>query len=250
MVPKSELQLIKKLNQKKYRTLEQKFVVEGKRLTSEGLKSNYNLVKIYITNDFLEREPLFENYLNNFKQKVEIIKKSEFLKITSTENPQGIAAVFEIPHSQSNINLGKTVVYLENISDPGNLGTILRSCNWFGIKTIFLSQGCADLYNPKVLRSSMGAIFYLDVFENFITNEITNDFRSKGYKTLFADMDGIDYRKVDYSEKLFISFCNEAFGPSEELIKNSDHSITIPKRGEIDSLNVAAAAAVILSQTI
>ncbi len=247
MTTKAEIQLVKKLSQKKYRAIEQKFVVEGKRLISEGLKSNFTCIKIFVTKEFLDRDSVFKEFLYSPNKKLDVITKRDFLKISSTKNPQGIAAVFSIPDSKE-CNYDKTIIYLDNISDPGNLGTIIRSCEWFGIKTICLSKECADLYNPKVLRASMGAVFYLNIIEDVSVSEIIPKVRAKNYKTLFADMNGIDYKSIDYSGKLFIAFCNEAFGPSKDLIENCDSAITIPKIGNVDSLNVAAAAAVILSQ--
>ena len=146
------------------------------------------------------------------------------------------------------INDDKLIVCLENISDPGNVGTILRSCDWFGIKSVLLSRDCADIYNPKVLRASMGAVFNLSIFNQVDLYDELNKLKERSYKLYYADMNGIDYKDVKGNEKKVITFCNEAFGPSDELKIISHTSITIPKKGNIDSLNVSAAAAVILSE--
>jgi RNA methyltransferase, TrmH family len=248
MTSKSEIRSISKLNLKKYRESENKFIAEGKRLVSEGVKSSFNCLEIFLTNDFKEREFEFYKILESQNVKITSLGEKDFGKISSTKNPQGIAAIFEIPRKESILFTDRTIVCLESISDPGNVGTILRSCDWFGIKSVILSKDCADLYNSKVIRATMGAIFNLNILENANLIEMLTDFRNHNYNIYFADMNGIDYREVNYKENTVITFCNEAFGPSENLKKICDNSITVPKKGKIDSLNVAAAAAVILSR--
>lgn len=248
MANKSEIAQIGKLNLKKHRTIERKFIAEGKRLVLEGLKSNYNCNKLLISSDFKEKEPKLLESLHKCSNKFLFLSTKEFIKISSTKNPQGIAAVFEMPIQQFEQKLENVIIGLENISDPGNVGTILRSCDWFGVKNVLLSESCADIYNPKVLRASMGAVFNLRIEEEIDLITRLADLKKNNYKTYFADMSGIDYRTVSKSERMVITFCNEAFGPSGKLQDVCDNSITIPKKGNIDSLNVAAAAAVILAQ--
>lgn len=247
MLSKSKVHALSKLSLKKFREIENKFIVEGKRLISEGLNSDFKCLEILATQKFMDHDFEYANFLKSKKNNIVIITESEITKISSTKNPQGIAAVFEKP-KPAKINFkDELIVCLENISDPGNIGTILRSCDWFGVKTVLLSNTCAELYNPKVLRASMGAIFNLDVFENINLIEKLEDLKKQNYKIYFADMNGLDYRELNNSEKLNIIFCNEAFGPSNELRKVCNSSITIPRKGKIESLNVSAAAAVILS---
>jgi TrmH family RNA methyltransferase len=245
---KSELQLLSKLSQKKYRDAHQKFIVEGKRLVEEGLKSNFKYTNLIATNDFIDREEEYIQLLHLDIDEIDIVSNKDFNKITSTKNPQGIAAVFLIPSKLAKINDDKLIVCLENISDPGNVGTILRSCDWFGIKSVLLSRDCADIYNPKVLRASMGAVFNLSIFNQVDLYDELNKLKERSYKLYYADMNGIDYKNAKGNEKKVITFCNEAFGPSDELKIVSHTSITIPKKGNIDSLNVSAAVAVILSE--
>lgn len=248
MANKSEIVQISKLNLKKHRTIERKFIAEGKRLVLEGLKSDYICNKLLISYDFKEKELKLLRTLQQYSDKFLLISNKEFLKISSTKNPQGIAAVFEMPIPQLKQKPENIVIGLENISDPGNVGTILRSCDWFGVKNVLLSENCADIYNPKVLRASMGAVFNLSIEEEIDLITRLDDLRKNNYKTYYADMSGIDYRTIVKSEKMVITFCNEAFGPTSKLQDVCDNSITIPKKGSIDSLNVAAAAAVILAQ--
>ncbi len=248
MATKSEIKYFSALKLKKYRKFEKKFLAEGKRLVEEGIKSNFECIRVFVTNHFCNLENNFLNELKTRNIGVDVVKEYEFSKFSSTQNPQGIIAVFKMPENNIIEQSTNFIVGLENISDPGNLGAILRSCDWFGIKSVILSNGCADIYNSKVVRASMGAIFNLNIVENVNLIEALPEFRTDNYKIYYTDMNGQDYRDVNFETKSVVVFCNEAFGPSKELKQVCDGSITIPKKGNIDSLNVAAAAAVILSR--
>lgn len=250
MVTKSEIIALSKLKLKKYRASEKQFIAEGKRLVAEGIGSNYKCNQILLTEEFKEKNNEYYRFLKSASCNISEVTKKDFSKLSSTKSPQGIAAVFARPELPEYNFSEKRIVCLENISDPGNMGTILRSCDWFGINTIFLSEDCADLYNPKVLRASMGAVFHLDIYENIDLLILHSKLKSNGYNLFIADMDGEDYREINYSSKISITFCNEAFGPSESLKKVCDNRVTIPKAGRVDSLNVAAAAAIILAKTV
>ncbi len=248
MISKSKIKQLSKLKLKKYRDSEHKFLVEGKRLVEEGLKSKFICLSVIVTSEFAKRESTFLTEISNLKTKLEIIKTNDFNKIASTKNPQGILAIFEKTKQKLDNIKSHKIIYLENISDPGNLGTILRTCNWFRIKEIMLSPNCAEVYNPKVLRASMGAIFHISIFENIEVSERLTELKKEKYQIFYADMKGEDYRKVKYPEKFIVVFCNEAFGPSEQIKEISNKSITIPKVGDIDSLNVSVAAGIIISK--
>ena len=247
MLTKAEILLYSKLNQKKYRKQESLFVAEGKRLVQEGLNSRFQPKLVGFTQEFADKETEFISNLKKESYRLEIIRNQDFLKITSTKSPQGILAVFEIPSKAEDVIKDKLIIGLENISDPGNLGTILRSCVWFGIKTVIINEECADIYNPKVLRASMGAVFKLDIREGINLINSIDEMKKKDYHAILADMNGKDYRKADFNKKTILTFCNEANGPSQNLKDICDSVITIPQKGDIESLNVAAAAAVILS---
>ncbi|MEJ2616389.1 MAG: RNA methyltransferase, partial [Ignavibacteriaceae bacterium] len=178
-----------------------------------------------------------------------IIKSQEFKKLSGTVNSQGIIAVFQIPRRAALFEQIETNMFvcLENISDPGNVGTILRNCDWFGIDNIILLKGCAEIYNPKTIRASMGAVFHLNIF-NEIEFDSLSALKLKGYKILTADLKGKDINNFKFTGKSIIIFSNEASGPSQNLINISDYLITIPKYGNAESMNVASASAVILSR--
>ena len=240
-----ELKYYSSLLRKKYRSSEKKFLVEGKKSVQEGIESNFSCEKIFVSQKFFDNtrsRKLFK------RADVEVLKKSELLRITDTMTPQGITAVFRIPENNKIEEIkSKTIVYAENIADPGNLGTIIRICDWFGIETLLVSDNTVDVYNPKVIRSSMGSIFHINIIEN-VESKTLEILKKKGYKLLCADLQGENLYDLDISNKKIIAFSNESVGPTEELLKRSDYKITIPKFGKAESLNVASASAIILSE--
>lgn len=249
MITKNELKYYSSLLQKKYRVSENKFIAEGRKLVEEAVKSNYKAEVILCTSLFKEnnQDLLKNNLFENFR--IEVIKKAEFEKLSDTQNPQGIAGVFyQKKENELKKFSGNLLVALENISDPGNLGTIIRNCDWFGINEIILDKNCAEVFNPKVLRSSMGSIFHVSIFDKKDLIDSLKQAQEKKYHIVTADLNGINLYKFKNDAKKIIVFCNEANGPSEDLLNITDSKITIPGKGKAESLNVASASAVILSE--
>jgi len=249
MLTLNELKYYSSLQKKKFRSLENKFIVEGKRFVDEGIKSDYKCELIVHTSKFNISGLSNYNLIGSKNIRVEQLKSSDFKKLSDTKSPQNIAAIFHKKKTGENDYSDNLLVALEDISDPGNLGTILRTCDWFGISNVIISGTSADLYNPKVLRSSMGSIFHINAAcpENFYQELIK--VRSGDYKILCADLNGENI--YDYStgeNKILVVFCSEAHGPSSKLSEIIDGRITIPKLGDAESLNVASASAVILAQ--
>jgi TrmH family RNA methyltransferase len=249
MITNNELKYYSSLNQKKFRNKENKFIVEGNKIVEEGLKSSFNCELVLVSHLYFEEN---EDYLRSIIKKnlrLEILKTREFSRLTDTVNPQGIAAVFDKPaqteKALDNLN-SKLVVCLENISDPGNLGTIIRNCDWFQIREVLLINNCTDIYNPKTIRAGMGSIFHLKIFED-ITFENLLKLKKGGYKILCADLTGENIYDYQPPDKSIIIFSNEAEGPSQEMLSITGDKITIPKLGKAESLNVASASAVILA---
>lgn len=248
MLTKNELKYYSSLLKKKNRQEEKKFLAEGKKIVSEGLGSNFKCEIIIVTNDFYENEKSFIEHIGN-DLRIEPVTNLEFHKLKDTVNPQGIAAVFSEPKSRGNNieHLDEEIICcLDNISDPGNLGTIMRNCDWFGVGKVLLTENCAEVYNPKVVRASMGSLFHLECFNNIKPGEIEK-LKAKGYKILCTDLNGENLLEYERSSKSIIIFSNEANGPSAEILNISDTKLTIPSYGKAESLNVASASAVILS---
>ena len=168
MLTKNELKYFSSLNQKKFRNKENKFIVEGSKIVYEGLNSSFSCELVLVTNKYFEENQDYIKRVTKKNLRLEVLKNQEFSKLTDTVNPQGIA-VFDKPaeNGKANDNLGsKLIICLDNISDPGNLGTIIRNSDWFGIKEILFINNCADIYNPKSIRACMGSIFHLKTFED------------------------------------------------------------------------------------
>ena len=249
MITKNELKYFASLNLKKFRRLEKKFLAEGVKIVYEGISSGFPCEIVLATNDFIKGNDELINVIKQRYIRLEVIKNQEFEKISDTKSPQGIAAVFEVRETkfeQDKFTKGNIIVYLDNISDPGNAGTILRTCDWFGIKSVLLSRNSADHLNPKVIRSSMGSIFHLNILEN--ADKYLQLLKEKGFKLICSDLDGKDILKFNKPGKSILVLSNESSGPSPEILRMADEKITIPGKGKAESLNVASAAAIILAQ--
>jgi TrmH family RNA methyltransferase len=244
MISKNRLKYYSSLLKKKNRDTEKKFIAEGLKTIEEGLNSNYSCEAVLVTEEY-------ETNNNEFPRKynvlLETVDEKDFNKLTDTVTPQGIAAVFDYPAAKdiNNIKSG-LIVCLENIADPGNLGTILRNCDWFGVKDIVLSKNSADPFSPKTVRSSMGSIFHLNIYDETELGDFLPIFKKKNYKLLCADTEGEDLYSFHSQGNNIIIFASEAHGPSVDILRLSDHRITIPRYGKGESLNVASASAVIL----
>jgi len=249
MISKKELQHYSSLLTKKFRKAENKFIVEGKKSVLEGLNSSYKCEVIFITNKFLEENKEIVEEISTSKQKIITLKQKEFEKVSDTKTPQGIAAVFIRPKLNSaKLSLidDQIVVMLDNISDPGNLGTIIRNCDWFGIKNILLSENIVDFTNPRVIRASMGSVFHVNIYEE-VKEESLLKLRENGFEILCADVEGENCFTYSSDKKKILVLSNESHGPSDEIKRISDKKVCIPKIGNAESLNVASASAVLLA---
>ncbi len=237
MVSKNQLKLITSLQQKKYRVANQLFFAEGIKVIQELVESNFELVHLFTTqNDFDE--------VSNTKKT--IIQESDLKKISALATPNTCLALFEIPKNKEIIESG-LIIALDSIRDPGNLGTILRLCDWFGIDQIICSKQTVDIYNPKVVQATMGSIARVNV--NYIDLEA---FISETKLPVFGTfMDGENIYKSVLPQEGIIIMGNEANGISPELELLVKNRLTIPRFGTIqktESLNVATATAIILSE--
>lgn len=247
MLTKNQIKYYSALLNKKFRQQEKKFIVEGIKLIAEALDSNYSCEIIIAL-----KESVTENLikqLNRKKINTEIVKSADFEKLCDTKNPQGIIGVFNFKQ-QSTVDFEheKLIVSLENISDPGNVGTIIRNCDWFGVENILLSSDCAEVYNPKVIRASAGSVFHLNIFEEKDFYNVLNGKKKNGFTILCADLNGENLYTFTSKQKIILVLANEANGPTKNLLDICDSRITIPQKGKAESLNVASASAVLLSE--
>jgi len=237
MVSKNQIKLISALHQKKQRLVNQLFFAEGVKVIHELLQSNFELEHLYTTQNDFQSVSSFKNTL---------ITEQELKKISALTTPNTCLAVFKIPAENPIIDTG-LIVALDNIRDPGNLGTILRLCDWFGIKQIICSKETVDIYNPKVVQATMGSISRVNV--NYVD---LKTFLSQTELPVFGTfMNGVNIYQSVLPQNGIIIMGNEANGISEEIEKMVTHRITIPRFGELqktESLNVATATAVVLSE--
>ncbi len=237
MLSKNQIKLITSLQQKKQRLANQLFFAEGVKVIQELVESNFELVHLYTTqNDFEEVS----------KQKKVIVTESDLKKISALATPNSCLAVFKIPAEKTIIESG-LILGLDSIRDPGNLGTILRLCDWFGIGQIICSKETVDIYNPKVVQATMGSIARVNV--NYVDLEAY--IKQTKLPVFGTFMDGNTIYKTDLPQEGIIIMGNEANGISPELEKLIKNRLTIPRFGTLqktESLNVATATAIVLSE--
>ena len=232
---KNHLKLITSLSQKKYRHKYKLFVVEGMKVVQEFLNSSYELEILFST------ESSF-SYLDNFIE----VSEQELKKISSLKTPNKVVALFKIP-VEKNSNSSGLIVALDAINDPGNLGTIIRLCDWFGVDKLLCSKETVDCYNTKVVQSSMGsltrvAISYIDLKGYLLSVSIP---------IFIADMDGDNVYEMKPPASAVLVMGNEANGISNSIKEIVSTKITIPRYGDsqlTESLNVATATAILLSE--
>ena len=237
MVSKNQIKLITSLQQKKYRFAHQLFFAEGIKVIQELVESNFELVHLYTTQ-------------NDFEQvstdKRTLIAESDLKKITALATPNSCLAVFKIP-AEKKIGESGLILALDSIRDPGNLGTILRLCDWFGIDQLICSKETVDIYNPKVVQATMGSIARVNV--NYV--DLENVVSQTKLPVFGTFMDGNNIYKTNLPQEGIIIMGNEANGISPELEKLIKNRLTIPRFGTLqktESLNVATATAIILSE--
>lgn len=249
MLTAKEIKYYASLLQKKYRKSEKKFLVEGIKLVTEAINSNCNCEIVLSSQSFYDDNRKFFVSSNMKKIRIEILRSHELEKLGDTKTPQGVIAVFDFkPQLKDDFGSDKLIVALENVSDPGNMGTILRNCDWFGVKNVLLSLDCAEIYNPKVIRASAGSVFYLNIFEEENFYSKIEEQKKLGHKILCADLNGENLYSLKKNERTILVLANEANGPSSKILELSDKVVTIPPKGKAESLNVACASAVILSE--
>ena len=237
MVSKNQIKLISSLQQKKYRTVHQLFTVEGIKGIQELLDSNLELEHLYTTQSDFETVA---------KDKKSIVSEADLKKISTLATPNTCLAVFRIPKEEK-IKESGLVVVLDTIRDPGNLGTIIRLCDWFGVQQLVCSKETVDIYNPKVVQATMGSITRVNV--NYVNLQ---DFLSTTVLPVFGTfMTGESIYKTKLPREGIVVMGNEANGISKELEIIIKNRLTIPRFGllqKAESLNVATATAIVLSE--
>ena len=247
MISKNREKFIISLQKKKVRDEEGLFVIEGDKLVKEFLLANVPIKILIASPEFLHS---ISNDLIRFVKEIEDTGYDELKRISSLKTPHNALAVIAIPELKMDpsVILNQLCVALDFVQDPGNLGTIIRAAAWFGIKNIVCSQNCVDVYNPKVIQASMGAILHVNVYYSDLKTLLilANSKKIPVYGTL---LEGASIYNQTPGNKGIILFGNESNGISEELIPYIMHKIKIPGVGKtlpgIESLNVSMAASIV-----
>ncbi|ALM06436.1 RNA methyltransferase [Sediminicola sp. YIK13] len=235
MVVKSQIKFIKNLQQKKYRNEHKLFVVEGIKLVRELLDSDFEVYGIYTTDLGLLQDT----------EDVEHISESELQKMSGLKSPNKILAVFHFP-TERELKVADWTVVLDDVRDPGNLGTIIRLCDWFGIDRLVCSLNTVDCFNPKTLQATMGSVSRV----NIIYTDVIQFLKKTEVPVYGAFMDGTTVYKEAFPEKGILVMGNEANGVSAEVEALIAKKIAIPQFGKsnTESLNVATATAILLNE--
>lgn len=234
----------KALKLKKERILTEQYTVEGIKSVHDALLANAEIVALLVSEEFYQKTE-FE-YPENID--LFIIADKLFPALSSTETPSGIIAVIKIKNNSSFVfDLNKPYIYCDNIRDPGNLGTIIRTADASGFGGVILSPDCVDIYNPKTVRSSMGSFFHIPIIENKTYQELS-ELKKQGFLLFegILDDDTIDYTVADMTKPLVLVIGNEANGISAEVTNMADVKVKIPIDGKAESLNAAVAAAILM----
>lgn len=236
------LQLQKK---SKARNEEQIFLVEGLRMFSEVPAERVQ--KVYISESLYNKK---KHELNLEKFSVEILSDSVFQYVSDTKTPQGILCIVEQKkyHIEDLLNIANPhFMVLDNLQDPGNLGTIVRTAEGAGVDAVFLSKESVDIYNPKTIRSTMGSIYRMPVIYVDDLLELLNIFKQRGIKSYAAHLDGKNsYDKENYQSGTAILIGNEGNGLRDEVADSADVWVQIPMQGKVESLNAAIAASILM----
>lgn len=235
-----KIKLLRKLNNKKFRRQNDKFLVENLIIIEDAQKAGFYFEEIYVTKEFIKKNK--ERFDNVNKNKDYFLIDYKVNKsFSSLDTPSGICAVYKKP--QTEINFAKNIIYLNKISDPGNLGTILRSALAFDLKNIVIDEYCVDLYNPKTISAAKEAIFKLKI-EFDQDGKLLKKIKSKMpiYVTSLAGES--DLQSLN-NEKFCLVLGNEVSGVDDSVLKQADKKIKINMTDNIESLNVASAAAIL-----
>ena len=243
---------IRKLKEKKYRDLNNQYIVEGIKMIKEAISERATIKLIVVCEDNVNDGGIDKKLLYEIaKYECIYVNKKIFTLLTDVQNPQGLLAVIEKQNKEEDINYKEDlIVALDGIQDPGNLGTILRTIDSVGLTQVIVSKETADAYNPKVVRSTMGAIFRVKVIESDNLLETLKNTKKHKFKIMATSLETENsIYDVDYNKKVIV-IGNEANGVSKEILEYADEKIKIPMLGKTESLNASVATAITLYEYV
>ncbi len=250
MISKSQISFIKSLQHKKHRVAERQFVIEGDKLINEFIHSKFNIKSIYTTDN---QYPYYEQISSKVSKKIEIVctKYDVIERMSGLSNAPDALALVDMPDENIKINYNdciakdSIVLMLDEVRDPGNLGSILRIADWFNIPNVICSTQCVDLYNPKVVQASMGSITRIQVEYRDLDSVLDEFPKINVYGAL---LNSTDIYENEEPMKGFLLMGSESHGISSSLRVRVSHPIMIPRYGDAESLNVSIATAIICAE--
>jgi RNA methyltransferase, TrmH family len=250
-VTQNEIKYLRSLQQKKNRDVEKKFLLEGWRPLRDALESHFCIEMIAI-HPGTSQNPEHQSTLALAKKRnvpIKELREIQLKQISDEVHSQGVVAlvqqqieVFDTQYLQSAV----CIVACDHVSDPGNLGTILRTCDWFGVDAVLLSEGCVSLYNEKVVRATAGSIFHLKVIENLKLITALSQLKSENFRLIATAIDGKPCKSYIPQEKNILIIGSEAHGVNRDILQLSNEVLSIPRYGRAESLNVAIACGIFL----
>ena len=239
--------IIRLISSAKYRRQSGEFVIEGSRLCSDAFDSGCRFSALVASDSAMAKHGVLINKLNSKALKGYVVKDDIYNKMSDTKSPQGILCVIKTldnPTQFDKIKCNGKFLALENIQDPSNLGTILRTAEALGIDGVILSEDCCDIYSPKVLRGSMGAVFRLPYL---ITEDIVEFIKNNPMKSYAAvvDKDARGVEEADFDSPCLVAIGNEGNGLRKATVNACDLPVTIHMNGRAESLNASVAASII-----
>ena len=243
---------VKKLKDKKYRYLNNEYMIEGIKLVKEAIQEKAGIKQIIICEECDNTEIIPKELTYEIaKYECIYVTKQIFNSITEVKNPQGILAVVSKENAENEIDYSQDIIVaLDDLQDPGNLGTILRTVDSIGLTQILVSKGTADCFNPKVVRSTMGAIFRVKIIECEDLKNTLKEMKNHHFKIMVTSLQtNNSIYDVDYNKKVIV-VGNEANGVEEEIQDMSDEKVKIPMLGKTESLNASVATGVVLYEYV
>ena len=238
MLSKSQISFIKSLHLKKFRKEHKLFIVEGIKSVNEFIHSEYLVVELFCT------ENAMPNLVNLSRTiKINSISTIELQKISTLSTAQNVLALVQLPEDKDIETLQFSDTFtlaLDGIQDPGNLGTIIRSADWFGIRQILCSEDCVDAYNPKVVQATMGSLSRIKIH----SGNLPLILKKRNVPVFGAMLNGAPITETNFGNQGIIVLGNEGNGISQAVLKEIDHKVTIPALGQAESLNVAVSASI------
>ncbi len=245
---------IKGLYRKRDRWENRLFLMEGIKIIDEAISNDINL-KYIIYNEKLLLTEDGQNFYNKNIDFPRLIKVTDivFKEISDTDNPQGVLAVgeFNFNSLENDMDFKSSLLFLDGLQDPGNMGTIIRSCDAFKLDGIILGENCVDLYNPKVVRATMGSIFRVPIYYTKNNIDGLKKLKDNNFKLYATSLDGsVPNYDIDYNEKYVIAIGNESRGVDNSILEIADSLIKIPMPGNAESLNAGVAASIIMYEAM